>query len=124
VPGLSVLLVEDDDADAVLVAEALEQALEGAVISRACTAATAHELSNQSTWSLAVVDHNLADGHGMHVLDTLRAHDPMLPIVMLTGQGSEESAIEAFRHGASDYVVKGNGYLDALAARVRGLVAS
>jgi hypothetical protein len=31
-------------------------------------------------------------------------------------------AIEAFRHGASDYVVKGGGYLDALASRVRGLV--
>jgi DNA-binding response OmpR family regulator len=60
----------------------------------------------------------------MQVLDTLRAHDPMLPIVMLTGQGSEEAAIEAFRHGASDYVVKGGGYLDALASRVRGLVAT
>jgi DNA-binding response OmpR family regulator len=46
-----------------------------------------------------------------------------MPIVMLTGQGSEEMAIEAFRHGASDYVVKGGGYLDALASRVRGLVA-
>jgi DNA-binding response OmpR family regulator len=45
-----------------------------------------------------------------------------MPIVMLTGLGSEEMAIEAFRHGASDYVVKGGGYLDALASRVRGLV--
>jgi DNA-binding response OmpR family regulator len=54
----------------------------------------------------------------------LRATNPAVPIVMLTGQGSEESAIEAFRHGASDYVVKGSGYLEALAARVQGLVAA
>jgi DNA-binding response OmpR family regulator len=58
----------------------------------------------------------------MQVLDALRADDPTMPIVMLTGQGSEEMAIEAFRHGASDYVVKGSGYLEALASRVRGLV--
>ncbi len=124
VPGLSVLLVEDNDHDALLVTEALEHALEGAVVSRADTAASACELSDKSTWSLAVVDHNLSDGHGLQILDRLRANDPMLPIVMLTGQGSEESAIEAFRHGASDYVVKGNGYPDALAARVRGLVVT
>jgi DNA-binding response OmpR family regulator len=60
----------------------------------------------------------------MQVLDALRADDPTMPIVMLTGQGSEEMAIEAFRHGASDYVVKGGGYLEALASRVRGLVAA
>jgi ActR/RegA family two-component response regulator len=44
--------------------------------------------------------------------------------VLLTGLGSEATAIEAFRHGASDYVVKGGSYLDALALRVRGLVAA
>jgi putative two-component system response regulator len=124
VPGHAVLLVEDDDEHAVLVTAVLEQALEGAVISRVASVAGAAELTNGSTWSLAVVDHNLPDGLGMQVLDALRAHDPTLPIVMLTGQGSEEAAIEAFRHGASDYVVKGGGYLDALASRVRGLVTT
>ncbi len=124
VPGFSVLLVEDDDDHAMLVTEVLERALEGAVVSRAGSVARAAELSHGSTWSLAVVDHNLPDGLGMQVLDALRASDPTMPIVMLTGQGSEEMAIEAFRHGASDYVVKGGGYLDALAHRVRGLVAT
>jgi putative two-component system response regulator len=123
VRGLSVLLVEDDDEQALLVTEALERALDGAVISRAGSIAYAAELSNGSTWSLAVVDHNVSDGHGLQVLDALRATDPTMPILMLTGQGSEENAIEAFRHGASDYVVKSNNYLDALASRVRGLVA-
>ncbi|MFL5963830.1 MAG: response regulator [Gaiellaceae bacterium] len=123
-PGMSVLLVEDDDDHALLVTQVLERALEGAVVSRAGSVARAAELSNGSTWSLAVVDHNLSDGPGLQVLDALRASDPTMPIVMLTGQGSEENAIEAFRHGASDYVVKGGGYLDALAARVRGLVTA
>jgi putative two-component system response regulator len=124
VPGLTVLLVEDDDDHAQLVTEMLERALEGALVARAGTVARAAEMSNGSTWSLAVVDHKLPDGLGMQVLDALRANDPTMPIVMLTGQGSDESAIEAFRRGASDYVVKDIGYLDALASRVRGLVAT
>jgi PleD family two-component response regulator len=43
---------------------------------------------------------------------------------MLTGQGSENLAVEAFRRGATDYVVKGNGYLSQLAARVRDLTTA
>jgi putative two-component system response regulator len=122
--GLAVLLVEDDDEHAVAVTQALERALDGAVVARAGSVARAAELAYGSEWSLAVVDHNLPDGGGMEVLDALRAHDPTLPIVMLTGQGSEETAIEAFRHGASDYVVKSLDYLDALERRVRTLVAA
>ena len=43
---------------------------------------------------------------------------------MLTGETSDELAVEAFRHGASDYVVKDRTDLGALARRVRGLVAA
>ncbi|MDP9286566.1 MAG: response regulator, partial [Actinomycetota bacterium] len=111
----AVLLVEDDDAHALLVTKALERVLEGAVIARALTVADAAELVNGSEWSLAIVDHGLEDGRGMDVLDALRSSNPTLPVVMLTGPGAEESAVEAFRRGASDYVVKGDAYVEALA---------
>jgi putative two-component system response regulator len=123
-PGLSVLLVEDDDDQARLVTKALERAVAGAVVARAGSVAGAAELADGSAWSLAVVDQVLPDGGGIQVLDALRAKDPTLPIVMLTGQGSEETAIEVIRHGASDYVVKGRNYLDALERRVRSLLAA
>jgi response regulator RpfG family c-di-GMP phosphodiesterase len=122
--GLAVLLVEDDDDQASLVTAALERALEGAVIARAVSVAGAAELVNGAEWSIAVIDHKLPDGAGVDVLDAIRSANPAVPVVMLTGVGSEETAIEAFRHGASDYVVKGGAYLDALTARVRGLVAA
>jgi putative two-component system response regulator len=122
--GLAVLLVEDDDDHALLLTRALEQALDGAVIARTGSVAGAAELVQGSEWSVAIVDHKLPDGLGLQVLDSLRKTNPSLPVVMLTGQGSEENAIEAFRHGASDYVVKGGAYLDALTLRVRGLVTA
>ncbi len=122
--SLAILLVEDDDDHALHVTETLEGALAGAVIARATTVAGAAELVASASWSLAIVDHALPDGPGTDVLDLLRAGNSTVPVVMLTGQGSDEAAIDAFRHGASDYVVKAGAYLDALALRVQQLVMS
>jgi response regulator RpfG family c-di-GMP phosphodiesterase len=121
--SVTVLLVEGDDDHARLVTQALEHALDGVAIARADSVAGAARLMSGSDWSLAIVDQALPDGAGIDVLDALRLAHPSIPIVMLTGAGSEETAIEAFRHGASDYVVKGGSYVEALATRVRGLVA-
>ena len=118
------LLVEDDDADARLVTEALERALDAPVVARATSIAGAAELANGAAWSIAIVDHDLPDGPGVDIVDALRADNPSMPIVMLTGQGSDDTAVEAFRRGASDYVVKGGSYPEALAIRIRGLVAA
>ena len=121
---VAVLLIEDDDDHATRLTDALENALDGAVVSRARSVESAAELAHTSSWSIAIVDSQLPEGHGMTILDSLHAQYPAMPIVMLTGEGSENVAIEAFRRGASDYVVKTDEYLDALTARVRGLVPS
>ena len=120
--GVAVLLVEAEDDQARLVSDALTQELDGAVVARATSVAEAAELQNGFAWSIAVVAHELPDGSGMQVLDALRAASPALPVVMLTADDADATA-QAFRHGASDYAVKGDSY-DALAARVRGLVAA
>jgi putative two-component system response regulator len=122
--ALAVLLVQGNDEHAENLSDALGRALDGAIVACATSAASAAELLSSSTWSIAIVDQNLPDGDALVVLDTLRSSHPGLPIVVLTGQGSEQLALEAFRHGASDYVVKGNGYLDALANRVQVLVGA
>ena len=124
VTGFAVLLVEDDDEHAVLVMQALERALDGAVIARATSMADATELVSNAEWSLAIIDQGLENGSGLQMLDALHLSNPHLPIVMLTGHGSNVSAVEAFRHGASDYVLKGHSNLDSLAERVRTLVAA
>ena len=122
-PGVAVLLVEDDDGDAAEVTSAVERALAGAGIVRARTAAAAAQLARRSSWALAVVDYRLPDGAGVDVVDALRTTSRELPIVMLTGQGVDETAMEALRHGASDYVVKTGRYADELAPRAQRLVA-
>jgi putative two-component system response regulator len=121
-PLVSVLLVEDDPDHALLAKEALERALERAVVSHAPDAASAVDLCRGATWSLVVLDQHLPDGSGIDLVQTLRSLAPDVPVIMLTGEGSEHLAVEAFRHGVSDYVVKTNGFLEELSGRVRTLV--
>jgi putative two-component system response regulator len=115
----SVLLVDDDVDHALLAAESLESGSDNVRVVHARDVASAKELCRSSRWALAVIDYNLPDGNGLELLRAIKERTPTLPVVMLTGEGSEAVAIEAFRHGAADYVVKSNGYLNELSARVR-----
>lgn len=120
--SFTVLLVEDDPAQAALAVTTLEGALENVRIIHAADVASAIELARGSTWSLAVLDHHLPDGTGLELLDVFRAFAPGMPVVMMTGEGSEGLAIEAFRRGAADYVVKGRDCMEELTYRVRALL--
>jgi cyclic di-GMP phosphodiesterase len=118
-PQQSILLVDDDPDHALLAAESLESGSENIRVVHARDVASAKELCRSSRWALAVIDYNLPDGNGLDLLQAIKERTPSLPVVMLTGEGSEAVAIEAFRHGAADYVVKSHGYLGELSERVR-----
>jgi len=119
---LSVLLVEADVDDARLTAKAIEAAVDHVRVVHAVDLRRANELCRSSRWALAVVDHELADGSGLDFLKQIKERTPSLPVLMLTGAGSEELAIEAFRCGACDYVVKTSGYAAKLGERVRSFL--
>jgi signal transduction histidine kinase/DNA-binding NarL/FixJ family response regulator len=58
---------------------------------------------------LILLDYLLPDTDGLEFLEDLTAQMGTLPpVVMLTGQGSEAVAVEAMKHGARDYLVKGH----------------
>jgi DNA-binding response OmpR family regulator len=55
---------------------------------------------------VVLLDINMPEVSGDQVLDRLRALDPTVPIVMLTGNSDEEVARSLLRRGALDYVTK------------------
>ena len=122
VPNVSVLLVGDDRPAAALAKEAIEQAVAGAAVAVAADLESARELVEAYTFTLVVVDNFLPDGEGIELLEAVRKRAPHVPVVMLTGEGSERLAVEAFRRGATDYVVKRNGFVDELTSRVQSLL--
>ncbi len=122
-PRRSVLLVEDDADLAGLVSETISRTVDDVRVVHALDIASAVQLSTESSWSLAVLDNNLPDGSGLDLLERLLDSFPQMPVLVMTGEGSERVAVEAFRRGASDYVVKGEDTLAELGTRVRALLA-
>lgn len=53
-----------------------------------------------------VLDFQLPDGSGLDLFDRIRAADPRRPIIFLTAHGTTETAIEAMKRGAFDYLTK------------------
>jgi len=98
----TVLLVDDDAA----VRFALEDALEplGVDILSAASGDAALGLLGEADVVLTDLVMPGLDGFG--VLAACRVHDPEMPVVMLTAQGSEGAAVRAWKEGAYDYLRK------------------
>ena len=58
-------------------------------------------------YDLVLTDLNLPDGSGKTLLAQIRSSRLPLPVVVLTGSGSEEMLLALLRAGADDYVIKG-----------------
>ncbi|MEY4750772.1 MAG: hypothetical protein RIQ60_2986 [Pseudomonadota bacterium] len=59
-------------------------------------------------WDAVLSDYNLPGFSGLVALDLLRARDPILPFILVSGEIGEDTAVEAMRNGASDYLLKSN----------------
>lgn len=55
---------------------------------------------------VAVVDYKLPDLSGIDVMKEIKEIRPSIPVIIVTGYGDEETAVEAFRSGARDYLKK------------------
>ena len=70
------------------------------------TIAGAHEFLAKDTFDLIFVDVRLPDGEGTDLLRELQTRPQKPLVVMMTGFGSVESAVECMRNGAFDYILK------------------
>jgi len=102
---VQVLLVEDDDGDAVLVGELLREVGAPVVVQRARSLTQAKGLISGS--ACVLLDLGLPDSEGLNGLRQLLRLEPEAAIVMLTGQANEHLGEQAVRAGAQDYLVKG-----------------
>jgi PAS domain S-box-containing protein len=105
---MSVLLIEDDPDDVLLVKESLAEVSLGKIkleytgrLSRGLI-----ELSSHS-YDVILLDLNLPDSRGLDTVKTIVKSYPKIPVVVLSGLADEVITLEAVRRGAQDYLVKG-----------------
>lgn len=60
----------------------------------------------KQTYDLVLSDIRLIDGQGLEILTAAKRRDPDLPVIMMTAYASAESAVEAMKLGAADYLFK------------------
>ena len=114
---MKILYVEDDARDADLTVRMLRKRaphLEFEVVSTVNKALARLDRLPSEPLDLVLTDMNLRDGNGLSLLKHIRENSLPLAVVLITGMGDEETAVEALKARADDYVVKRKDYLDRL----------
>lgn len=106
---VKILLADDDEDVSNTVARYLEQF--GYSIDRAESVEPALELMESTEYEIVIMDKNMPDKDGteeggMNLLRYAKRHFPTTVVLMMTGYASIETAIEAMKLGAFDYIVK------------------
>jgi YesN/AraC family two-component response regulator len=98
-----ILVVEDDRAVREVVSLCLSDGYE---VTQATTGAEALRIVRRELIAAVVLDYRLPDRSGLEVLTEIRSAQSGLPVIMMTGYGSEHVCASAFRLGIRDYFPK------------------
>ncbi|MCG8648943.1 MAG: GGDEF domain-containing response regulator [Pirellulales bacterium] len=108
-PRVRVLLIEDNDVDALFVTRMLDSNPELEFdIDHVTTLADAIGKLQTFDYDVTMLDLSLPDADGLESYDQIRALDARLPVVVLTGTDDENLAIIAIESGAQDFMAKGH----------------
>jgi PAS domain S-box-containing protein len=103
---IRILYVDDAVLDRELVLDALEKEHRGISVTPAASRAEFESALQQGDFDLVLTDFNILGFEGLQVLEAVHAKYPDVPVILVTGTGSEEIAVEAMKRGAADYVIK------------------
>ncbi|MGB6875760.1 MAG: response regulator [Candidatus Acidiferrales bacterium] len=104
---LKLLLIEDSEADAEMLARAIRKG--GYEISyKRVDTGEALQASLLESWDLVISDHSMPGFSGIAALKMVREKQADVPFVFVSGTIGEDTAVDAMRVGAQDYIMKGN----------------
>ncbi|MGA1870978.1 MAG: response regulator [bacterium] len=114
--NLKILLVEDEPIHAKLAQRELTSFDKSVNIHHVMTAEECLDwLENNNEYDLIILDYSLPQKNGIDVLKEIKhRYKSPKPIIMVTGHGNENVAIEALKLGAADYIIKTEDYLKRL----------
>ncbi len=120
--ALQILIVDDDEVDRI----ALQRALKGTPldvdISEAANAEIALRMIDRNDYDCIFLDYNLPGANGLVLTQRIRRQGIKTPIIVLTGQGNEQTAVELMKAGVSDYLPKGKLSSETISRLVRSAI--
>lgn len=102
---LKILIVEDSEDDTLLIIDELRRNGYDPQPERVQTR-QATEAALAKDWDCIIADYRLPSFSGLDALSMVRERDPDIPFIIVSGHISEDTAVEAMRSGAQDYVLK------------------
>ena len=99
------VLVVDDEA---VIREGVKRILEnsGFEVETCASGRLALEMIQEKDFELVITDLKMPGMGGMEVLKTIKILQPEVPVIVITGYSTVDTAVEAMKNGAVDYVAK------------------
>ncbi len=119
---LRLLLVDDNPDDRMLALRALQREASNIRATEISDGEGLERALRQGGFDLVITDYQLRWSDGVQVLKQVKKLWPDCPVVMFTGTGSEEVAVEAMKAGLSDYVIKSPKHFARLPAAVMNAI--
>jgi signal transduction histidine kinase/response regulator of citrate/malate metabolism len=116
---LRILIVDDDDLDRLAVRRCLHQAGLAATVDEARSPAETLQQVRSEHYDCILLDYYLPELDGLALLADIRELAPQTPVVVFTGRGDEDIAVEMMKAGAADYLPKTSLTPERLASGVR-----
>jgi DNA-binding NtrC family response regulator len=100
----SILIVEDDPDVRAMLTRML--GCGGYVVDSAADGSEALDKFRDNRFNLVITDVRLPQMNGLQLLGEIKQAEPQVPVIVITGYGSVQNAVEAMQGGASDYLLK------------------
>ena len=120
---MRILIIDDNPDDRALARRALERDFPGLEVTEVADAPGFERSLDTRGFDAVVTDFHLRWTDGLKILRAIRERDPDCPVVMFTGTGNEEVAVEAMKAGLDDYVIKTPSHFIRLPAALRSALA-
>ena len=116
-----ILIIDDSPEDMQLLRQFCDQ-IPSTVIETASSGSEGVALFEKWRADCVLLDYHLGDNNGLSVLAALKAREPYVPVIVLSGRGSEELAAAAMKAGATRYLTKRGLSLDMLRTAVEASI--
>jgi signal transduction histidine kinase len=121
-PQVRILVVDDDDVDRMAVRRSLRASGIDADVVEVGDARAALESLRARRFDCALFDFRMPGSDGLELLRQVRAEGVQTPVIMLTGFGDEQTAVDLMKAGAADYLPKNSLTPDRLAQSLRAVL--